>query len=110
LPTAVQDWRPLLDRELGRLSERFRAAVVLCDLEGQPRKEAVVRLGVPESTLTSRLTRAHALLARRLRVRGVVLPGAALADGSVRTISSSIPLATLNFLANRADGQVVDQS
>jgi RNA polymerase sigma factor (sigma-70 family) len=79
LPTEVADWRPLLDRELGRLSERYRAAVVLCDLEGQPRREAARRLGVPESTLASRLTRAHALLARRLCGRGVVLPGAALA-------------------------------
>jgi prepilin-type N-terminal cleavage/methylation domain-containing protein/prepilin-type processing-associated H-X9-DG protein len=34
----------------------------------------------------------------------------ALADGSVRTINYSIPLATLQALAARADGQVVDPS
>src|SRR5205807_6916674 len=33
-PAEAQDWRPLLDGELNRLPERYRAAVVLCDLRG----------------------------------------------------------------------------
>jgi prepilin-type N-terminal cleavage/methylation domain-containing protein/prepilin-type processing-associated H-X9-DG protein len=35
---------------------------------------------------------------------------AALADGSVRSISYTIPLPVLQLLANRADGQVIDQN
>jgi RNA polymerase sigma-70 factor (ECF subfamily) len=44
MPAEVQDWWPLLDEELNRLPEHYRAAIVLCDLEGQPRKEAARQL------------------------------------------------------------------
>jgi len=38
------------DVELGNLPERYRTAIVLCDLEGKTRKEAAVECGVPEGT------------------------------------------------------------
>jgi RNA polymerase sigma factor (sigma-70 family) len=75
----AQDWRPLLDRELSRLPEKYRAAIVLCDLEGRTRKEAARLLGVPEGTLSSRLAAGRQLLAKRLAACGVVLSGGALA-------------------------------
>jgi RNA polymerase sigma factor (sigma-70 family) len=78
-PAEPQDWRPLLDRELSLLREEYRSAVVLCDLEGRSRKEAARLLGVPEGTLSSRLARARALLARRLTKCGVTLAAGALA-------------------------------
>src|SRR5262249_32654737 len=65
-PEPVADWRPLLDQALDRLPERFRSAVVLCDLGGRSRKEAARHLGLAEGTLSSRLARGRALLARRL--------------------------------------------
>jgi RNA polymerase sigma factor (sigma-70 family) len=34
-PAEPQDWRPLLDEELNALPGKYRAAVVLCDLEGR---------------------------------------------------------------------------
>ena len=49
--SAWSDLRLLLDQELDRLPDRYREAVVLCDLEGKTRKEAARQLGVPEGTL-----------------------------------------------------------
>jgi RNA polymerase sigma factor (sigma-70 family) len=70
---------PLLDRELARLPVAYRAAVVLCHLEGKSYREAARQLGCPEGTLSARLTRARQMLARRLGRLGGALPPAALA-------------------------------
>jgi RNA polymerase sigma factor (sigma-70 family) len=78
-PAEPQDWRPLLDRELAALPEKYRAALALCDLEGRPRREAARQLGVSEGTLSSRLARGRCLLARRLERRGLGLSGGAVA-------------------------------
>src|SRR5262245_46610582 len=77
-PVAEEDaWldvRPLLDQELNSLPDRYREAVVLRDLEGKTRREAARLLGVPEGTLSGRLTTARRMLGRRLARRGVTLP------------------------------------
>jgi RNA polymerase sigma factor (sigma-70 family) len=78
-PDLWRDLQPLLDRELSRLPDKYRLAVVLCDLEGRSRKEAASQLGIPEGTLSSRLTTARATLARRLARHGLALSGGALA-------------------------------
>jgi RNA polymerase sigma factor (sigma-70 family) len=74
-----QDVMPLLDQELSGLPEKYRIAVVLCDLEGKSRKEAAGILDCSEGTLSSRLARARTMLAQRLSRRGVSLSGGALA-------------------------------
>src|SRR5262249_13878664 len=71
--------RPLLDAELSRLPDKYRAVVILCDLGGKTRKEAARQIGVPEGTVAGRLARARAMLAKRLTQRGVTLTGGALA-------------------------------
>src|SRR5262245_3587170 len=53
------DLIPLLDDEIDRLPDKFREAVVACDLEGKTRKEAARELGIPEGTLSGRLTAAR---------------------------------------------------
>jgi RNA polymerase sigma factor (sigma-70 family) len=84
-PAASSDSMPdelpvLIDSVLLGLPERYRAAVVLCDLEGRSRKDAAAQLGWSEGLLSGRLARARKLLADRLARRGVALPlGAALA-------------------------------
>ncbi len=68
-----------LGEELAQLPEKFRTAVVLCELQGLSRRDAAERLGVPEGTLSSRLAAARKTLADRLRKRGVALPVGAVA-------------------------------
>jgi RNA polymerase sigma factor (sigma-70 family) len=83
-PQAVQEeprdeLTQLLDEELARLPDKYRMAVVLCDLEGRARREVARQLKVPEGTLSSRLTTARRMLARRLGRRGMAISGGALA-------------------------------
>src|SRR4051794_22740061 len=56
----------VLDEEIGRLPEKFRAAVVLCDLGGLSCNEAAEHLGCAPGTLKSRLSRARERLRSRL--------------------------------------------
>jgi RNA polymerase sigma factor (sigma-70 family) len=74
-----RDLRPLLDRELSGLPDKYREAVILCELEGKTRKKAARQLGIPEGTLSSRLATARRKLARRLARHGVALSAGALA-------------------------------
>jgi RNA polymerase sigma factor (sigma-70 family) len=77
-PDRWEDLRPVLDRELASLPEKYRILVVLCDLEGRTRKEVARQLGCPEGTVAGRLVRARALLAKRLIRHGLVVTGGAL--------------------------------
>jgi RNA polymerase sigma-70 factor (ECF subfamily) len=74
-----QDWRPLLDQELNRLPDKYRVAVVLCDLEGRSRREVAHQLHLPEGTVSGRLTTARRMLAQRLSRYGLTLAGGAIA-------------------------------
>ncbi len=68
-----------LDQELRRLPEKYRDPLVLCELEGRTHKEAASQLGLPVGTVSSRLSRAKAMLSKRLSPPGAALSASALA-------------------------------
>jgi RNA polymerase sigma factor (sigma-70 family) len=102
-PAEPQDWRPVLDEELNRLPAQYRAAVILCELEGRSRKEVAQLLGVPEGTLSWRLATARKMLAGRLARRGLVLSAAGLwAALAQETASAAVPAALVDSTVRSA--------
>jgi RNA polymerase sigma-70 factor (ECF subfamily) len=65
----------VLEQEVTRLPEKYRAAVVLCDLEGRTHGEAARQLDCALGAVKSRLTSARVRLRSRLSRRGLA-PGA----------------------------------
>jgi RNA polymerase sigma factor (sigma-70 family) len=101
------DWLPVLDEELSRLPEKYRLAIVLCDLEGATREQAARQLGWPAGTVASRLARARTMLARRLARRGVAITAGTLtmllahhaAPASVPASLASLTVASATVMA-----------
>ena len=58
--------RPFLDRELTSLAEKYRTAIVLCDLESKSRQEAARLLGIAVEALDNQVRELQAVV-RRLR-------------------------------------------
>jgi RNA polymerase sigma factor (sigma-70 family) len=77
-PDSGHELRTLLDQELSRLPDKYRIAIVLCDLEGKTRRKVAEQLGLADGTVASRLARGRALLAKRLTRRGILVTGAGL--------------------------------
>ncbi|MFO0811955.1 MAG: sigma-70 family RNA polymerase sigma factor [Gemmatales bacterium] len=86
---------PLLDQVLRKLPDKYRAAIVLCDLEEKTRKEVAQQLGVPEGTVAARLARARALLAKRIARYGVKLNSSTLAALMAAHAVSAAPSSAL---------------
>jgi RNA polymerase sigma factor (sigma-70 family) len=68
----------VLDEELGRLPNRYRAPLLLCCVQGRTRDEAAQQLGWSLGVLRGRLERGRELLRARLARRGVALAVALL--------------------------------
>jgi RNA polymerase sigma factor (sigma-70 family) len=114
LPEAVPDPRPVpgptdLDAVLSGLPERCQAAVLLCYLEGLTHGEAAARLGCPEGTVSSLLSRGLATLRAKFAGRdprtllafaGIAAP-TGLAAAAARS-AVSLRIASLSAAASPA--------
>jgi RNA polymerase sigma factor (sigma-70 family) len=98
-----EDVRAVLDEELVRLPDKYRALLVHCDLGGEPQTATARRLGLPVGTIYSRLAKARELLADRLKGRGVALSAAFMTGGMV-TLSPRLFAGTTRLVATR--GQI----
>jgi RNA polymerase sigma factor (sigma-70 family) len=91
-----RDMAPVLDEEVNRLPDKYRAPLVLCYLEGKTVDEAARQLGCPRGTVGTRLARGRERLRRRLIRRGVGLTCGALAAalaGVAHAVAVPAPLA-----------------
>jgi RNA polymerase sigma factor (sigma-70 family) len=95
------DLRPVLDEELSRLPEKYRAPVILCHLQGLTRRQAATQLAIPEGTLSVRLARACVILRRRLLLRGIA-PATATVAVSVSASDAAVPTVLLQATVTAA--------
>ena len=106
---AVDDLGRVLHEEIDRLPDRFRAPVILCDLEGRTHEQAARHLGWPIGTVKSRQARARERLRDQLIRRGFA-PGVGVLGVSTTLEASSLSpglvdsttVAAVRFVASRA--------
>jgi hypothetical protein len=109
-PDPWHDLEPLLDQEVSRLPDKYRAVLVLCDLEGKTGREAARHLGLPQGTVASRLARARTMLAKRLARHGLAVPGGVLTgvlaqQGAAASVPVSVLTATIRAVIRVAAGE-----
>jgi RNA polymerase sigma factor (sigma-70 family) len=95
---AAGHWKALLEtlhEEINRLPEKYRAPIILCDLESRTRDEAAHQLGWQPGTVAGRLARARSILRDRIGRRENVDAGGfatviAAYPASVREVPRSL--------------------
>ncbi len=102
-PPEFDDLGRALHEEIDRLPEKFRAAVVLCDLEGLTQEQAAGQLGWPSGTVRSRLARGRGRLQMRLTRRGLAPTiGTLSALIAAESAPAAVPIALSNSVVRAA--------
>jgi len=86
----TQETQRLLEEELNRLADKYRAPLLLCCVQGRTRDEAAQQLGWSVGVLRGRLDRGRQLLRARLARRGVALSAALLPLGLAGTSEAAL--------------------
>jgi len=105
-----RDLRPILDEEVNRLPEKYRAPFLHCYLDGKTFAETAEILGWPLGTVATRLARARERLQAQLTRRGLALSGGVLAtvlaqQASAAPVPAAVVAATVKTASLLAAGQ-----
>ena len=103
-PVVPDDLQPALHEEIGRLPEKLRLALVLCDLQGISQAQAAGQLQWSERTLRNRLSEGRDRLRLRLARRGLAPEGAAMGALWFREAGAAVPTALSEATVRAADG------
>jgi RNA polymerase sigma factor (sigma-70 family) len=101
------DLRRVLDEEVNRLPEKYRAAFVLCQVEGRTIAEAARALECPCGTVGTRLARARQRLRSRVSRRGFGPTAGVLAAVVPPTLASGTVRAAVALTAAKTAGAIV---
>jgi RNA polymerase sigma factor (sigma-70 family) len=100
--------REVLDEELFRMPEKYRAPLVLCYLKGMTNEQAAEHLGCPTGSMSARLARAREILRTRLSSRLGVVPGMLmpLALPEISSATAIVPDGLANATIQAAAGLI----
>ncbi len=101
-PAVADELLPALHDEIARLPEKYRLAVVHCDLQGMTQAQAAGQLHWSERTIHQRLAEGRARLKRRLARRGLAPDGATLGAVFAREARAAVPAAWSEATARAA--------
>jgi HlyD family secretion protein len=111
-----REFGPVVQEEVRRLPEKYRAVVVLCYWQSLTHDQAAAQLGCPLGTVRSRLARARKLLHRRLTRRGLAplaalvtkaLDGSTVAPAPLAAVPAALVKQTIEASAAAASGQAL---
>jgi RNA polymerase sigma factor (sigma-70 family) len=103
------DLRLAIHEAVNALPEKYRAPVVLCDLEGWTHDEAARSLRWPIGSVKGRLSRARQLLKARLTRNGLAPAaaiGAGIRNGALAAVPAALATKTIEAAAGTAAGRV----
>lgn len=105
------EWLLVVDREVYTLPGKFRAPLILCDLQGKTPAEAARQLGWREGALSARLSKARLLLSRRLARRGTVVSIPNMTSAlNAHGVPAELPAALVDTAARAAHSPTIQEA